>query len=109
MSSKATYYCRETLGMSNKIEIFYYGYNTYGAKIYKNPINGYLVRVKDHLSKFERYLCAKYQGNIYMSPSGIMYLVVEDPTIVDALGFPMTNLPKFNFGIKSHVCLLDLP
>ena len=43
-------------GMRFNDQIVYYGDNTYGAKVYKAPMNKYLVKVKDHILLFEETL-----------------------------------------------------
>lgn len=66
-------------------KIVYYGDNAYGAKIYKDMMNRYLVKVENPTSAFQETLFVNYQGNRYMAKDGTMYLVVEDPSIMDVL------------------------
>lgn len=60
--------------------------NTYGAKIYKDFKNRFVVKIKDHRSAFDRAPVVNYQGNYYMGRDGVMYLVIDNPDVVDTLG-----------------------
>ena len=48
-------------------------------------MNRFLVKIEDHMSHFDIAPFVNYQGDRYMEKSGLMYLVIEDPTMVDVL------------------------
>ena len=48
--------------------------------------------MKDHPSKDEHLLMANNQGNRYMGPQGVMYLVVKNPQRVKLLGEQISRL-----------------
>ena len=58
-------------------------FNDHGAKIYVDNQGQYLVKVKDRPSEEKTRLWATYQGDKYIGPQGIMYLVTEIPEDVD--------------------------
>lgn len=60
--------------------------NTHGALIYKDPQNCFLIKVEDHPTEFEATPFVNYQGYCYIGQQGEMYLVVENPDVVDTLG-----------------------
>ena len=45
-----------------------------------------MVKVEDHPSANEVLLMANYQGDRYMAPDGVMYLVTDEPDNVGPLG-----------------------
>lgn len=61
----------------------------YGAKIYKDNQGRYVVKVEDQPLPDEPSIMANYQGDRFMSPMGVMSLVVEDLKEVDPLGAPI--------------------
>ena len=61
-------------------------HNAHGALIYKDPSHRFLVKVEDHPTDFNASPFVNYQGDRYIGPQGEMYLVVEDPEVVDTLG-----------------------
>ena len=48
------------------VVIKFFKENTYGAKIYQDFMNRYLVKVEDHLSTFDLEPFVNYQGECYM-------------------------------------------
>ena len=62
------------------------GANDHGAKIYVNNQGQYLVKVEDHPSEEKTRLWANYQGDRYIGPQGIMYIVTEIPENEDCRG-----------------------
>ena len=69
----------DTTDMEFNIKIVFYMENRHGAKIYKNPMHQYMVKVEDHPSALETSPFASYQGDRYIGKKGILYLVVEEP------------------------------
>lgn len=67
--------------------------NAHGAKIYRDFIHRFAVKVEDHPSDFEPSPRVNYQGDRYMSENGVMYLLVDDPENVDTLGQPIAREP----------------
>ena len=63
--------------------------NAHGARIYRDFISRFLVRVEDHSSPVDPVPRVNYQGDRYMDCNGVMYLLVEDPEAVDVLGNPV--------------------
>ena len=60
--------------------------NAHGARIYRDFISRFAVRVEDHSSPVNPAPRVNYQGDRYMDRHGVMYLLVEDPEVVDVLG-----------------------
>ena len=67
----------EDMGLDYNTQLKFEGINTYGGKIYKDNQGRYLVKTEDHPSTDEVILMANYQGDRYMAPDGVMYLVTE--------------------------------
>ena len=83
----------DTLGLDYNTKPNFQGINNYHAKIYKDNQGKYVVKIKDHPSPYEPHLMANYQGDGYMAPHGVMYLVIEEPNIEGQLGRnPCTRL-----------------
>ena len=76
-------------GLDYNTKLNFQGSNAYGAKIYKDNQGRYVVKVEDHPSPDEPSIMANYQGDRYMAPLGVMYLVVEDPDFIGTMGEPM--------------------
>ena len=74
---------------NSKLEFMYI--NTQGAKIYKDPMNRYVVKIADIPSKLEGTPLVNYQGDQYMGIDGARYEVTEHPTLVDDLGIYPTS------------------
>ena len=66
-----------------------YKENAQGAKIYRDFIHRFVVKVEDHASEFEPSPRVNFQGDHYMSEKGVMYLLIDDPESVDILGKPV--------------------
>ena len=79
----------EDTGMDYNAKLKFEGINNHGAKIFKDNQGRYLVKIEDHPSDDEVILMANYQGDRYMAPGGVMYLVTEDPDNIGPLGEPM--------------------
>lgn len=60
--------------------------NTHDDTIFKDPMNHFLVKVEECVSDFEAIPYVNYQRGCYMEKARVMYLVVEDPIVVDVLG-----------------------
>ena len=66
---------RRRHGLDYNTKLKFEGINTYGGKICKDNQGRYVVKVEDHPSVDEVILMANYQGDRYMAPDGVMYLV----------------------------------
>ena len=82
-----------TTDVEFNIKIIFYVENYHGAKIYKDPMNRYAVKVKDHPFAMKIAPLVSYQGDRYIGKKGILYLVVEEPLEVDQFGVPVTKRP----------------
>ncbi|MCO5547700.1 hypothetical protein L7F22_001151 [Adiantum nelumboides] len=60
--------------------------NKQGAKIYKDDMDRYYVKIEDRPSEFKDLVPMSYSGARYLDDKGIMYLVVLNPNIVDKWG-----------------------
>ena len=60
--------------------------NAHGAKIYKDFIQRFAVKVEDHPSEVDPTPWVNFQGDRYMGRDGVMYLLIENPENVDRLG-----------------------
>ena len=61
--------------------------NAHGAKIYKDFIQRFAVKVEDHPSEVDPAPWVNFQGDRYMVRDGVMYLLlIENPENVDRLG-----------------------
>lgn len=100
--------------MSYNVEVSNYKDNIYRVNIHKDPMNKYMVKVEENLSKFGRSLSIKHQGDTYKRLKSIMYLVVEDPGIVDILGILVSKFshlsdektfipPKFHLKLANSI------
>ena len=69
-----------------KARIKFHMENTYGAKIYKDFMNRYAVKVEDHLTDFDPSPWVNYQEDRYVSKDGSIYLLVNDPHVRNTLG-----------------------
>ena len=65
-------------GLDYNTKLNFQGLNEYNAKIYKDNQGRYVVKVEDHPSKDEPSIMTNYQGDRYMGPHGVMYLLVDD-------------------------------
>ena len=53
--------------------------NSHGAKVYEDPIGRVAVRIDDHEIEFRQEVPISVQGDRYIDPYAIMYLVVDNP------------------------------
>ena len=65
--------------------------NSYGAKIYVDPIGRSAVRIDDHDIEFCQEIPVSVQGDQYMDPYATMYLVVVEPLKYNQWGIEMTK------------------
>ena len=57
-----------------------------GGRFFKDNQGRYVVKIEDHPLEDEVILMANYQGDRYMAPNGVMYLVTDEPDNVGPLG-----------------------
>ena len=60
--------------------------NNHGAKIYRDFVNRFAVKVEDHPTPFDTAPWVNFQEDRYMGRDGSMYLLTEFPDKVDNLG-----------------------
>ena len=60
--------------------------NNHGALIYKDFINGYVVKIEDHVTIFDPAPLVNLQGDRYMGRDGSMYVLTENLEEMDKLG-----------------------
>ncbi|MCO5577869.1 hypothetical protein L7F22_031704 [Adiantum nelumboides] len=60
--------------------------NELGAKIYKDGMERYCVKVEDRRDDMRDMVPVVYSGNRYFDDQGFMYIVVLNPSIVDKWG-----------------------
>ena len=53
--------------------------NSYGAKIYVDPIGRSAIRIDDHEIEFRQEIPISVQGDRYMDPYATMHLIVDEP------------------------------
>lgn len=63
--------------------------NTHGAKIYRDFLQRYVVKVEDHPFDIDQAPWVNYQGDRYMGRDGGMYLLTENLGELDQLGNPI--------------------
>ena len=57
--------------------------NQWGAKIYIDPHDNYVVRVDDQNKEYKPKPLVNYQGDRYVDNEGTLYLMVQDVENVD--------------------------
>ena len=72
-------------GLDYNTKFNFQGMNEHNAKIYKDNQGRYVVKVENHPSEDEPSVMASYQGERYMGPHRVMYVVVEYPKRVGHL------------------------
>ncbi|MCO5578960.1 hypothetical protein L7F22_032811 [Adiantum nelumboides] len=65
--------------------------NDLGAKIYKDGMERYCVKVEDHRGDMRDLVPVIYSGDRYFDDQGFMYIVVLNPSIVDKWGMTGTK------------------
>ena len=79
--------------------------NFHGAKIYKDPYHGYVVKIEDHPSDFDPSPWVIFQGDRFMGRD-VTYLLFDNPEIVDNLGMivpvPISNDQQVLMRTLSH-------
>ena len=68
----------DEIGLDYNTKLDFQGFNAHNAKIYKENQGRYVIKVEDHPSEDEPLIMANHQGDRYMGPHGVMYLLVED-------------------------------
>ena len=78
--------------------------NDHNAKLYQDPINHWVVKVKDTLIVFDAMPWVNYQGELYMGQLGECYIVIMKPKNVDKWGIIVKRKkveePPFEDAIK---------
>lgn len=68
------------------LRLWYQQENAYGVNIYHDYAGKDVVKVKDHINELDSAPWVNFQGDQFMGREGAMYLLVENPDIVDTLG-----------------------
>ncbi|MCO5560862.1 hypothetical protein L7F22_014482 [Adiantum nelumboides] len=79
----------ETSGKIAKTQLLYLKYqfeNELDAKIYRDEMERYCVKIEERLSELRDLVPVVYSGDRYFDDLGFMYLVVHNPSIVDKWG-----------------------
>ena len=63
--------------------------NQWGAKIYIDPHDNYVVRIDDQNEDYRPKPLVNYQGDRYVDNEGTLYLMVQDVENVDKWGQPI--------------------
>lgn len=82
------------MGLDYNTQLKFEGINIHGGKIFKDNQGRYVVKIEDHLSADQVILMGNYQGDWYMAPERVMYLVTDDPDNVGPLGEVMEKMEK---------------
>ena len=73
--------------------------NAHGAKIYKDFIQRFAVKVEDHPSDLDPAPWVNFQGDRFMGRDGCMYLITNTPYDMDQLG---NLIPKREMFIEEN-------
>ena len=57
--------------------------NAHKARLYKDPMNRWVVVIEEQPMAFNPAPWVNYQGDIYMGQEGVRYIVTRDPNNVD--------------------------
>ena len=80
--------------------------NIHGAKIYKDFIGRYVVKIEDQASDFDPAPCVNYQGDRFMGMDASVYFLVENPESVDSLGYAILEEPRL---VKEEPPIISKP
>ena len=72
--------------MAFNMRLTYVKTNDHGAQLFQDPMNRWVVHVKDTPTAFDAAPWVNYQGDLYMAQSGERYIVVTEPENVDKWG-----------------------
>ena len=68
------------------VKLTFVDFNVFGAKVYCDPKNRYLIKVEDHPTPMYTSLWVKYQGDHYRGRDRVSYLFIDNPGVVNRLG-----------------------
>ena len=60
--------------------------NVHEARLYKDPMNRWVVMIEEHPTAFGLAPWVNYQREIYMGQEGVRYVVTKDPDNVNKWG-----------------------
>ena len=95
--------------MAFNMRLTFFMTNDYGAQLFQDPMNRWVVCVEDTLTAFDAAPWVNYQGDLYMGQSGECYIVVTEPKNVDKWGV-MVKVDKVKeppFGDSTDMKLLN--
>ncbi|RYA39310.1 hypothetical protein DD606_25800, partial [Enterobacter cloacae complex sp. GF14B] len=82
--------------------------NEQGARIYKDGMDRYCVKIEDRPSEFKDLVPVSYSGDRYLDDEGTMYLVVLNPNIVDKWGL-MGTKAKVDEELEEKAQIMNFP
>ncbi|MCO5547216.1 hypothetical protein L7F22_000661 [Adiantum nelumboides] len=83
-----------TSGKTPKTQLLYLKYqfeNELGANIYRDGMERYCIKIEERLSELRDLVPVVYSGDHYFDDLGFMYLVVQNPSILDKWGMISTK------------------
>ena len=72
--------------MAFNMRLMYVKTNDHGAQLFQDPMNRWVVHVKDTPTAFDAAPWVNYQGDLYMGQSREHYVVVIEPENIDKWG-----------------------
>ena len=97
------------LSMAFNMRLTYVKTNDHGAQLFQDPMNHWVVQVKDTPTTFDAAPWVNYQGDLYMGQSGERYIVVTELENIDKWG-GMVKVDKVEdppFGDSTDMKLLN--
>ena len=72
--------------MAFNMRLMFFKTSNHGAQLFQDPMNRWVVHVKDISTAFDAAPRVNYQGDLYMGQLGECYIVVIEPKNVDKWG-----------------------
>ncbi|KAI5063470.1 hypothetical protein GOP47_0022017 [Adiantum capillus-veneris] len=73
------------------IKLTFVDVNVFGAKISRDPMNRYLVKVEDLPTPTYPSVLVSNMGDHYVYQDGVLYVITSDPQNTDKLGSVISN------------------
>ena len=86
MSMEARVLETQEYSMAFNMRLVFSKTNAHGSQLYKDPLDRWVIKVKDHPTAFEIAPFMTYQGELYMGQNGERYVVTKEPENVDKWG-----------------------
>ena len=68
------------------VKLMFVDVNAFGAKVYCDLENRYLIKVEDHPTQTYTSLWVSHQGDHYVDKDGVSYVFASNPKNTDKLG-----------------------